>query len=94
MLVPDLHFADHCFLVLKYELLYAAPQPHAQETNIPNIEDVEKTAYTTRKQAQRNKAKTKQKLTQTHSCGRLKIPTCHKEENAAFYKGKGSSPLR
>jgi hypothetical protein len=80
MPVPDSHFATHCFLLLKLVFLYAAPHPHAQEINIPNMEDVEKIAYATCKQAQRNKAETKQKLAQTLSCGSLKIPTCHKEK--------------
>jgi hypothetical protein len=76
MLVPDLHFATQCLLVLKLEFLYAAPHPHAQETNIPNMEDVEKMGSATCEGAMNQTLMAKRYVVQTRSCGTIKIFTC------------------
>jgi hypothetical protein len=68
------------------ETFYALPHPHAQETNIANIEDVEKISYPKWKRAQK-KAQTP-KLNPTHKpiCGRLKNSTSQRERKLCTKK--------
>jgi hypothetical protein len=60
--------------------LYAAPHPHAQETNIANIAHVVKISYPTSKWTQKHNANNKYNPTLKQTSGRLEISTSHKEK--------------